>query len=430
MAKSATNNILPDRRGTGSYKWDLARPGEIPLWVADMDFPVAPAITEALTRRIAHPVFGYTDVSLRYREAFCTWEKSRNGWTIPPEHLVVLPGVMPAVSLFVENYTRPGEGVALFSPVYFPFFEVVEELGRRVERIPLAVEYDSMPARSGDTGSGVARPRYRLDEAALEEVLARSRMLLLCSPHNPGGRSWTREELALIAAAADRHRVMVVSDEIHSDLLFPGETFVPWLSLREGDGRESPLLNVALLAPSKTFNIPGLPTAFAVIPDEYYRRDLERILRARKQYMSNILAITAAEAAYTDAAAWLDATCARLYQNYQQVRDVLEEAGAAVYRMEGTFIAWIDFRSCPGWEHQDGSSARFDERARAHGVWLSRGRQFGPHGEGHMRLNFATSPDTLREGLDRVVRAMEDFAASPPVEAPHRSAAPPGGAEQ
>lgn len=415
---------LPDRRGTGSLKWDLARPGEIPLWVADMDFPVAPAITAALSRRLAHPIFGYTGVPRSYREAFCAWQSSRNGWEISPEQLVILPGVMPAVSLLVENYTRPGEGVALFSPVYYPFFEVVEELGRRVERIPLAVENgggggdDAVDGAGHDPGHDAAAqaqgPRHGIDEDALDEALARSRMLLLCSPHNPGGRVWTVEELSLIARAAERHRVMVVSDEIHSDLLFPGETFVPWLTLeRAGSGHGGHgghCRDVALLAPSKTFNIPGLPTALAVVPDEHHRRDLERVLHARKQYMSSILAITAAEAAYTGAASWLDETCATLYRNYLLVRDALAGEKAAVYRMEGTFIAWIDFRACPGWEEPAGSSERFDETARAQGVWLSRGRQFGPQGEGHMRLNFATSPELLREGMVRLRGALAAFA--------------------
>lgn len=383
---------LPDRRGTGAFKWDLARPDEIPLWVADMDFPCASQITAALSQRIQHPVFGYTDVGDEYREAFCRWQQGRNNWTISPDELVIMPGVMPAISLVVERYTRPGDSVAIFSPVYFPFFEVTEQLGRHVVRIPLAIEQE-------------AGPRYTIDEVALERALGESRMLLLCSPHNPGGRVWTRDELGMIAAAAQRHRVIVVSDEIHSDLLFPGETFVPWLTLAQAR-------DIALLAPSKTFNIPGLPTAVAVIPDEDLRRDVKRTLHARKQDMSNLLAITAAHAAYVHGAAWLDEITAALHRNYRLVvSELAGESGVAVYRMEGTFIAWIDFRE--RWGAEAGVSRRFDGVARDHGVWLSRGRLFGPEGEGHMRLNFATAPDRLRAGVRRLRDALAAFDRMP-----------------
>ncbi len=404
---------LPDRRGTDSYKWDLARDGEIPLWVADMDFPVAPEITTALRERLDHPVFGYTAVPGTFREAFCAWQRERNGWEVPPEHLVVVPGVMPAISLMVEEWTQPGDGVAIFSPVYFPFFDVVQDLGRRVERIPLAVE-------TSPTG-----PRHVIDTERMESVLRGCAMLLLCSPHNPGGRVWTRDELAVIADAADRHGVVVISDEIHSDLLFPGERFVPWLSVdavggsgRGSGGSDGPA-RVALLSPSKTFNIPGLPTAFAVVPREGDRRDLERLLHARKQDMSNLLAITAADAAYRHGAAWLDEIREVLYGNYRTVLEQLtREPGIAVYRMEGTFIAWIDFRRRPGWAEVAGASERFDEVARDHGVWLSRGRQFGPEGEGHMRLNFATSPGRLEEGLNRLRLALDAFDESHGTDSP------------
>jgi cysteine-S-conjugate beta-lyase len=389
-------HIASDRRGTGSIKWDLARSGEIPLWVADMDFPVASCITDALTARIAHPVYGYTAVPPDYREAFSRWQERRNGWRVLPEETVVVPGVMPSISLLVENCTRPGDGVAVFTPVYFPFFEVVEELGRKVQWIPLDVEYTR----------GV--PRHTIDEQALDRALQASRMLLLCSPHNPGGRVWTREELTTIADCADRYDVPVVSDEIHSDLLFPGEQFVPWLTVAGETSRRG---DVALQAPSKTFNIPGLPTAFAVIPDERSRSDFERILHARKQDNHNLLALAAAHAAYIDGEQWLEEVRAELVENYRVVRDTLADLeGVAVYRMEGTFIAWIDFsarwKDCPGATRQ---SRQFDSVAREHGVWLSQGSRFGPGGEGHMRLNFATTADLLREGLVRVGRALAEF---------------------
>lgn len=369
---------LPDRRLTGAFKWDLARPGEIPLWVADMDFPVAPEITAALSERLRHPVFGYSAVPEAYLEAFCAWQERRNSWPVTPEQLTVVPGVMPAISLLVEACTRPGDSVAIFSPVYFPFFEVVEQLGRRVVRVPLVVQ-DS---------------RQMFDPAALDEAVRRSRLLLLCSPHNPGGRVWTREELHTVSRCARRHGVRVISDEIHADLTFPGETFVPWHTIEGADPGD-----VVLQAPSKTFNIPGLPTAMAVIPEAGLRGEVQRLLHARKQDLSNVLTMTAARAAYQHGERWLEEVRTVLHANYRTVRATLASTtDIEVYVMEGTFIAWIN---C----HRD--SRALDAACREQGVWLSRGRQFGPEGEGHMRLNFATSPALLREGLDRFQLALE-----------------------
>ncbi|SIQ40150.1 cystathione beta-lyase [Alkalispirochaeta americana] len=382
---------LPNRRGTGAFKWDLAKSGEIPLWVADMDYPVAPGIVEALEERVAHPVFGYTLVPDSYYQAFCRWQLERNHWEISPDHLVAAPGVMPSISLLIEAWTAPGEAVAMFSPVYFPFFEVVEQLQRRVVTVPLGVER---------TPEG---PRQVIDPDRLDQALDQARVLLVCSPHNPGGRVWSRQELETIAEAARRRGVRVISDEIHGDLIFPGERFVPWHALSGADPRD-----VALQAPSKTFNIAGLPTAMAIIPDAKERQLFLDALHRRKQDLSNILAITAAEAGYSRGASWLEGVCRAVWENRQLLRqDLAREPGVEVYAAEGTFVPWVD--CSVRWQNRPDASEQFCLMARREGVWVSQGRQFGPEGEGHLRVNVATSPGILREGLSRLRRTLELF---------------------
>ncbi len=439
MKHDTHTDRLPDRRGTGAFKWDLARDGEIPLWVADMDFPVAPAVTDALKRRLDHPVFGYSAEPAKYLSAVAAWQRKRNGWSVDESQLIVIPSVMQGIAVIVEEFTSPGDRIGLFSPVYFPFYDVVEELDREVVRIPLATE----TAPEGDF-------RYVMDLEALQEAIRAAagslKMLLLCSPHNPGGRVWSSEELGVLRAVTTAAGIRVVSDEIHGDLTFPGNRFVPWLRDGEGTSGLQPRPqqegdnsgDIALFAPSKTFNIPGLPTALAAVVDEETRRRLRGALHARMHKLSNLLTMEAALAAYTHGADWLDALRPVLMEQYNHVvRRCCEIDGVRVFAHEGTFIAWLDFRErwgipverrfpvafgrygrhggdggngtgstpLPG----DSVSTRFGAHARKEGVWLSDGFQFGPEGEGFMRLNFATSREILDEGLNRLARSATTF---------------------
>lgn len=393
----------PDRRGSGAFKWDLAKENEIPMWVADMDFAVAPEITEALHRRIDHPVFGYTGVPRSYRNALADWEMRRTGWEIDPRHMVVVPSVMPAMAVAVESLTTPGDRVVTFSPVYFPFFETVEALGRTLVRVPLAEQTT--------TDGGI---QYAMDYTALGEALEGASLFLFCSPHNPGGRVWTQGELQTLHQVVSAAGVPVIADEIHSDLTFPGERFVPWLTAGPATERD-----MALVAPSKTFNIPGLPTATAIIPGDTWRDGYKRALHAHMLRLPNLLSLTAAEAAYRHGDSWLDSVRETIYRRYQRLRQVLSaQSGIRVHTMEGTFIAWIDLRERWGiptaapasdQDGHDSASVRFGRVAREHGVWLSEGTQFGPEGEGFMRMNVATSEQNLEEGLRRLQTALEDF---------------------
>ncbi len=394
------NLLVPDRRGSGAFKWDLAAPDEIPMWVADMDYAVAPSITEALKRRIDHPVYGYTGTPDSYREALSKWLEKRHAWTVAPDHVVTVPSVMPAIAVAIEMLTRPGDRIVTLSPVYFPFFHVIERLGRTLVRVSLAVE---------ETDRG---PEHRLNLEELERALEGAALFLLCSPHNPGGRVWTADELNSLSRVLERADVPVVADEIHADLTYSDTSFIPWLTIgdkakRSGvDGRRA---DISLIAPSKTFNIPGLPLATAIIPNQQVRKRFIEALDARMLRLPNLLALVAGEAAYRHAHDWLDEVRGAIEGNYATLCRILEdERGVRTYAQQGTFIVWLDLRDRIG--TSDGSAAGFGKLARSHGVWLSPGRDFGPEGEGHMRINIATSYALLREGVSRLQRALAEFA--------------------
>ncbi len=260
-----------------------------------------------------------------------------------------------------------------------------------------------------------------MDYTALSEALQGAALFLFCSPHNPGGRVWTQGELTTLHRTVAAAGVPVIADEIHSDLVFPGEQFVPWLTVGTATERD-----MALVAPSKTFNIPGLPTATAIIPGETWRDGYRRALHARMLRLPNLLALTAAEAAYRYGDRWLDTIQATIHQRYELLRlELKAERGVRVHTMEGTFIAWIDLRErwglprngaeqpvVAGGEGSDAAepmSKQFGRLARKHGVWLSEGTQFGPEGEGFMRMNIATSERNVKEGIARFRGALEEF---------------------
>lgn len=403
-----------ERRGSGSIKWDLGGADEIPLWVADMDFPVAEAITRDLTARIAHPVFGYTLTPPGYLDAIAAWQRERTSWEVAAKELTIVPAMMSAIAQAVLTFTRPGDRIATFSPVYFPFFAVIERLGRTVVRVPLAIATEA-GAQSEPRG---ARPRYAIDTSRLETMVPGASMLLLCSPHNPGGAVWSREVLSEVASICRRNGVRVVSDEIHADLTHPGVRPVPWATVgNEGD--------VTIVSPSKTFNIPGLPTATAYVAGDGPRREFREALGAAKLTEPNLLALIAAHAGYREGGAWLDGVRSRIEKNVLLASRRLEAVdGVRPFAMDATFILWVDVRERWGvdpalaavggvgggrtFDEAHSPSMRFGALARRHGVRISEGRQFGPEGEGFVRINVATDEATLEAGLDRLIAALED----------------------
>jgi cysteine-S-conjugate beta-lyase len=381
-----------DRRGTSSLKWDsgrrlVGRDDLLPLWVADMDFRAPPEILEALSRRLAHGVFGYTVEPDSYFEAAASWLERRHGWRVRREWMLSSPGVIASLSAAILALTEPGDRVVVQPPVYYPFERRVHANGRQVLSNPLL--------RS-------AGGRYELDLEGLERSLDdRTRMLILCSPHNPVGRVWRREELEGLLAVCARRGVVVVSDEIHHDIVMPGHRHTPIAALSE----VAAALTVTLTSVSKTFNLAGLGSSLAIAADPGVRAKLERAQAALWPGLPNAFSIAAAEAAWRDGERWLEELLAYIAANqaYLVARLGAELPGTRVSTLEGTYLSWIDMR---GLGVDDEALTR---RLRGkQGVWLDEGRKFGPGGEGFQRINLACPRAMLADGVDRMVRALRE----------------------
>lgn len=378
--------VTPERLGTASLKWDgrKARFGAdvLPLWVADMDFPAPPCIVEALQQRAAHPVYGYPFFDAELKRAVLGWYERWHGWRVDEAHVGVLRGVVPALYAAVQTLTGPEDGVIVMTPVYPHLFKAVEAHGRRLLANPLLEE-------GGE---------YRIDWAHLESLMPQARMLLLCSPHNPVGRIWTQDELTRLLALARRHGVIIVSDEVHGDLSFDAaKRHRPFGSL---PGAESGV--ITLVSAGKSFNIAGLELAVSVIADTGLRERFDEALRIGGLAHANLFALVGAEAGWRGGDAWLRELVAYLADTAQWLRGALAEAVPAIrYRPpEFGYLAWLD---CRGLGLDDAALQRhMVQNAR---VGLNAGTDFGPGGEGFMRLNFATSRAVLESALERLAGA-------------------------
>jgi cystathionine beta-lyase len=379
---------LMDRRGTCSLKWDgmdrfFARGDRLPLWVADMDFPSPPAVVEALMQRAAHPVFGYTQRPAAFYESVAGWIGRRYGWSIPAGWIIGAPGVVPSVAVAVLAYTDPGDGILIQPPVYFPFRTTIETLGRRVVENPLKL----------------ADGRYTMDYRDLREAAARSRLAILCSPHNPVGRVWTRDELHGFGSIMLRSGVIVLSDEIHADIVFSPHRFVPYGSLGSRFAGES----LTCHAVSKTFNLAGLRTSTVVIPGRRYRERFQEILAGMGLHGTGSFGIPAVIAAYDDCEEWLADLGVYLWANYMYLRRFVEERipEIRILDLEGTYLAWMD---CSGLGLGDRELAAF--MLEEAGLALDEGTLFGTGGEGFMRLNFACPRSILETALGQLESAV------------------------
>ena len=375
---------VPDRRGSGSLKWDVGA-GELPMWVADMDFPTCPAVREALAARVAHGVFGYTDVTEEWRRAVCGWFSRRHELEPDPDWLIFATGVVPILSSVVRKLTTPNENVLLLTPVYNIFYNSIINNGRRPLEVPLVY----------------ADGAYRMDFAALEAGFAdpQTTLMILCNPHNPVGKIWDRETLERIGVLAARHHVVVVSDEIHCDLTDPGRAYVPFASVSE-TCREN---CVVCFAPTKTFNLAGIQTAGAMVPNPFLRHKVWRALNTDEVAEPNVFAMPAAVAAYTEGDEWLDALRAYLFENKQTVRRFLSERLPAVRLVPGeaTYLLWLD---CAAYTDD---SARLAAEIRAKtGLYLSDGVQYGKGGETFLRMNIACPRARVLEGVERLYTAL------------------------
>ncbi len=395
-----------DREGSWSLKWSRSEgSGDerklLPLWVADMDFPSPPAVVEALRERAAHPLYGYTLHPREYFDSLTRWMADRHGWNISPDWVLPAPGVVPAVSLAIRTYTRPGDRVILQSPVYHPFFSVIEGNGRRVADNPLILE----------------NGRYRMDIEGLDRVASdgRTRMLLLCSPHNPVGRVWSREELDGLLEICLRRNILVVSDEIHMDLVPPADardglpggtapTHVPTAACSE----RAASITITCTSPGKSFNLAGIAQGNVIISDRFLREQFKAGLGdAGIGGSGNPFAMAAQIAAYRDGERWLDAALAVIRENDRFLRRFLADRlpGVKAVPLEGTYLAWLDFRGTGRDDHEVERLLMREAR-----VWLSPGLQFGPGGTGFRRLNLACPRSILEEAL---VRITEAFGSEP-----------------
>jgi len=380
-----------DRTGTESLKWVFPRKvlkveDAIPMWVADMDFEAPPAVVEALAGRAAHGVFGYPLVPPSFWQAAIGWLGRRHGWEVRKNEMAMTPGIVPALNYSVRAFTKPGDGVIIQTPVYFPFYHAIENNGRRVVRNPL--RFDGR--------------RYTMDLDDLErKIEAGIRLLILCSPHNPVGRVWTREELEALGRLVVAHDLIVLSDEIHHDLVFKGSRHVPFASL-------SPTLaerTVTFIAPSKTFNIPGLSTAAVIASNpkllEAFKDETERA----GFELGQVFGIVGFEAAYAHGEDWLDELLPYLESNVDLMEKFLEERvpGIRLVRPDGTYLALLDCRDL-GLEPA-ALNDFFLKKAR---VYFSDGAMFGEEAAGFVRINFACPRSVLVEALERIERAVKE----------------------
>lgn len=383
-----------ERRGTDCLKYDRPRPAGMPddmlsFWVADMDFRVSSYIQDALTERVAHGIFGYTEVYDDFFEPLHDWMLHRHGWEVKPEWLIQTPGVVYALAMAVKAYTHPGEAVLIQQPVYYPFSEVIEDNGRRLVNSSLCLT-------SGN--------RYEMDFDDLEEKIRTQhvRLFLLCNPHNPGSRAWTREELIRVGELCLKYDVIVVSDEIHEDFVFTGAHQV-FANLRP----EFADISITCTSPSKTFNLAGLQISDIFIPNPALREAF-RLQNAAAGYSQlNTAGLIAARAAYRDGGEWYEAMIAYVRENIRTLQGYIAAHLPQIHVIEpeATYLVWLDLRGL----HLS-QQALSDLIIKKAGLWLDDGAIFGADGVGFERINAACPRSLLLEALGRLERAVHEIA--------------------
>lgn len=384
-------SIPTDRRDTDSYKWDSAPEADIiPLWVADMDFETFPAITEALQRRVAHGIFGYTRVPEAYYEAVCRWFGKRHGWHINREDIIYTSGVVPAVSAVIKALTLPGDQVIVQGPVYNCFFSSIRNNGCEMVSNSLIYNKEEL--------------RYEIDFDDLERKLKheRARLMLLCNPHNPGGRVWTRDELTRVAELCRKYGVRVVSDEIHCELTLYDNEYVPFGSLPDELSRGS----ITCCSPSKAFNTAGLQIANIVCRDAEVRNRINRAININEVCDVNPFGVIALQAAYSDEGyEWLTQLRKYISANYDLLleRFARELPKCKVMRMEGTYLAWIDCSELHIPSDEIEKMLMHENK-----VWVNAGSMYGAEGASFIRINMACTSELLNEGITRIVNGLGD----------------------
>lgn len=380
------DEIIP-RRGTNSYKWDSAAEEDIlPLWVADMDFRTAPAVVEALKKRVEHGIFGYTRVPDAYYEAVIRWFHRRHGWQTQQDWMIYTSGVVPALSAVIKALTEPGDKVLVQTPVYNCFFSSIRNNDCQIVSNPLIYTNET----------------YRIDFEDLERKAAdpKVKLLLLCNPHNPAGRVWTRDELTRIGEICLRHGVLVVADEIHCELVFPKHKYTPFASISE----EFLMHSVTCTSPSKAFNLAGLQIANIISADAEVRRRIDKAININEVCDVNPFGVEALMAAYNEGEEWLESLKRYLYANYNYLKAYFEQylPELPVLKLEGTYLVWVDCSSLK--QPSEKIVSRLLEKGK---VWVNEGAMYGDSGEGFIRINIACPREVLIEGLERIRSALK-----------------------
>ncbi len=381
-----------DRSNTGSMKWDFYKryfeeEEIIPMWVADMDFRAPEPVIEAVEKVARFGIYGYTEETESYRKAVVEWLKRRHNWAIKIEWLHYSPGVVPALHWIIRRFAHPGDKVILQPPVYYPFFEAVNTGGCHVVNNPLKQVGDS----------------YQMDFEDLEKKIDdRVKMIILCSPHNPAGRVWSREELTRLGEICLKHNVLVVSDEIHGDLLLNGSKHLPFASISE----EFALNSITCYGPTKTFNLAGLQISNIIIPNPLLASEFKITLENNDMPRPNIFAAAAAEAAYRHGDQWLEEVLVYFEKNHALVREFIKDniPEIKVTTAEATYLAWLD---CRGLGFDSGELNKFMEKKA--GLGLSQGSFFGEGGEGFVRMNLGTPRTVVEEALHKLEQAVDSF---------------------
>lgn len=378
---------LTNRLGTGSLKWDVNE-GQLPMWVADMDFETAPEIIQALQKRIEHGVFGYQNVTDDWYQAYQSWWNRRHQFKIEKDWLIFCTGVVPAISSIVRKVTTVGENVLVQTPVYNIFFNSIRNNGRNILESPLVYE----------------QGEYHIDFKDLEEKLSnpQTSLFILCNPHNPIGKIWDRETLEKIGELCDRYHVIVVSDEIHCDLTDPGYEYVPFASVSD-QCREN---SITCIAPTKTFGIPGIQTAAVVVPNPVLRHRVNRGLNTDEVAEPNNFAVAAAVAAFQHGDQWLTELREYLSQNKQYVRDYI---GAYIPEIKvvpsnATYLLWLD---CSELTDDACELQRFIEKHS--GLVLTEGEEYGTPGRRFLRLNPACPRSRVQDGMERLKNSVTAY---------------------
>ena len=393
------------REGTNSLKWEFVQDEQsplqfnrtgrffgkdriLPLWVADMDFRCPEPVIEALSARAEHGIYGYSAPTEAFYASVVGWMKRRHQWALDPDWICITPGVVPALNMLVRTYVPPGDKVLIQPPVYYPFYMAIENNQAEIVTNPLIYE------------SGT----YRMDLGDLERKARdpKVKMVILCSPHNPVGRVWTKDELLEFGQICAENNVLVVSDEIHGDLVYDDYTFVPFANL----DHEFPQRSIICTAPSKTFNMAGLQTSCIIIPDENLRSRFEETLLSNGLIVHSCFGLTALQVAYNEGEEWLEQVCAYIESNLEYLEAYIEEhmPRIRVVRPEGTYLVWLD---CQGLGLESSILRQLMmEKAK---VYLDDGSIFGPEGEGFQRINLACPRPLLAEALDRINHAVSEI---------------------